>query len=336
MGMYNAIIPDELLHSTGVFKERLSQSALYAEMLKICDSEARSVLAWLEHKGMRFFVGQDEAIELTEAQLIAQAKMYIAAVRIADDFGCDVIGIQYQQGLKDLAPASDLAEGLLNNVERPPVLSRDKSRVLFDGCALPHANEVDECAGLDALISNRVWKTLGLPPETTLHDLRYGELHALNGSKDFLWLFEISGAVPANHLEGGYAGACSMRQRPEIFRLGGGTLRGVSKPGEIVWSRIFVENGRLNIDLGRGAAVQLPPEENERRWQMTNPEWPIMNAVLYGVQQAQMMGRHKSNHIQVLYAPDKETANLALATKAVMSSELGLQVNICGTEHGLD
>ncbi len=32
MGMYNAIIPDELLHATGVFKERLSQSALYAEM----------------------------------------------------------------------------------------------------------------------------------------------------------------------------------------------------------------------------------------------------------------------------------------------------------------
>ena len=26
MGMYNAIIPDELLHATGVFKERLSQS----------------------------------------------------------------------------------------------------------------------------------------------------------------------------------------------------------------------------------------------------------------------------------------------------------------------
>ena len=32
MGMYNAIIPDELLHPTGVYKERLSQSALYAAM----------------------------------------------------------------------------------------------------------------------------------------------------------------------------------------------------------------------------------------------------------------------------------------------------------------
>jgi len=24
------------------------------------------------------------------------------------------------------------------------------------------------------------------------------------------------------------------------FRLGGGTLKGISKPGEVVWSRVFV------------------------------------------------------------------------------------------------
>ena len=33
MGMYNAIVPDELLNPTGIFKERLSQSSLYAAML---------------------------------------------------------------------------------------------------------------------------------------------------------------------------------------------------------------------------------------------------------------------------------------------------------------
>src|SRR6266545_2197191 len=46
MGMYNAIIPDELLHPTGVFKERLSQSALYAEMQQVSDAEARAVRGW--------------------------------------------------------------------------------------------------------------------------------------------------------------------------------------------------------------------------------------------------------------------------------------------------
>src|SRR4051794_13121479 len=35
MGMFNAIVPDELLHETGILKERLSQSTLYAEMLKV-------------------------------------------------------------------------------------------------------------------------------------------------------------------------------------------------------------------------------------------------------------------------------------------------------------
>src|SRR5664279_3986908 len=115
MGMFNAIIPDELLHPTGVFKERLSQSSLYAAMQQVTDAEARGVLSWLRQKGMTFRWGKKEETELTEAQTLQQCKMYIAAVRLADDFGCATIGIQYQQGLKDLAAASDLAEGLLNN-----------------------------------------------------------------------------------------------------------------------------------------------------------------------------------------------------------------------------
>jgi hypothetical protein len=112
MGMYNAIIPDELLHPTGVFKERLSQSALYAEMQRTPDSEARAVREWLDKSGMKFVTGSNPETDLTDDQILEQCKMYIAALRIADEFGCDAIGIQYQQGLKDLTPASDLAEGL--------------------------------------------------------------------------------------------------------------------------------------------------------------------------------------------------------------------------------
>jgi hypothetical protein len=228
MGMYNAIIPDELLHPTGVFKERLSQSALYAEMLRVPDEEARQVRQWLDQRGLRFYTGSDPETELTDDQIHQQCKMYIAALRIADEFGCDAIGIQYQQGLKDLAPASDLVEGLLNNVERPPV--RSNGRVLYEGEALPHFNEVDECAGLDGLLTYRLWRALGYDPENTLHDVRYGEEY----DGEFVWVFEISGAAPPKHFIGGYAGAVSERQPPMYFRLGGGTLKGVSKPGEIV------------------------------------------------------------------------------------------------------
>ena len=333
MGMYNAIIPDELLHPTGVFKERLSQSALYASMQKISGEEALAVRLWLDARGMQFRTGMDPDTELTDAQILEQCKMYIAAMRIADEFGCDAIGIQYQQGLKDLTPASDLAEGLYNNVDRPPV--RDAhGRVLYENQALPHFNEVDECAGLDALVTNRIWTHLRYDPETTLHDVRYGETYT-NGCQEFVWVFEISGAVPPNHLMGGYSGAVSERQPPMYFRLGGGTIKGVSKPGEIVWSRIFVDNGVLKADLGRAKVVELPPEETERRWQMTTPQWPIMHAVTYGVTRDQMMARHKSNHIQVAYAPDAERANLAMAAKAATFREMGMDVSICGTQNGL-
>ena len=330
MGMYNAIIPDELLHPTGVFKERLSQSALYAEMLATSDEEARAVKKWLDQRGMRFCTGTDEETELTEKQILEQCKMYIAALRIADDFGCDTIGIQYQQGLKDLAPASDLAEGLLNNVDRPPVTARDSNRVLYEGQALPHFNEVDECAGLDALITNRIWRKLGFDPETTLHDVRYGEMYG----GQFVWVFEISGAAPPQHFIGGYAGAVSERQPPMYFRLGGGTVKGISKPGEIVWSRIYVDGG-LKADIGRAKVVELPLEETERRWKATTPQWPIMHAVTYGVGRDQLMAKHKSNHIQVAYAPDAAGANRALAVKASMFRELGIDVNVCGTENGI-
>ena len=121
MGMYNAIIDDEYLNPMGLYKERLSQSALVAEMRLVTTGEARAAYQWLTSRGMQFRLGSDGATELTEDQVLDQMRLYTAAMRIADRFGCDSIGIQYQQGLKDMAPASDLAEGLLNDVDRPPV-----------------------------------------------------------------------------------------------------------------------------------------------------------------------------------------------------------------------
>ena len=330
MGMFNAIIPDELLNPTGVFKERLSQSTLYAAMQQVSDAEAREVLNWLLSKGMAFKWGADDETELTEAQTLDQCKMYVAAVRIADEFGCATVGIQYQQGLKDLAPASDLVEGLLNNVDRPPVKAAKSNRVLFSDEALPHFNEVDECAGLDGLVTYRLWRELGFAPENTLHDLRWGQHFKGNGVNDYVWVFLISGAVPPGHLIGGFKGASSERQPPMYFRLGGGTVKGISKPGHIVWSRIFIMNGDLHCDLGVAEVVGLPEKETERRWRETTPQWPIMHAVLKGITRDQMMARHKSNHIQVVYAPNRKQAHRACRIKAAMLAALGLEVHLCG------
>lgn len=340
MGMFNAIVPDHLLHPTGIFKERLSQSALYAAMLTVSDEDAQAARAWLDDAGLTFVTGDDPATDLTDEQVLDQMRIYIAAVRIAHDYGCDAIGIQYQQGLKDLTPASDLVEGLLNNVSRPPVFHAETGEELYAGSALPHFNEVDECAGIDALMTNRIWNALRIDPETTLHDVRWGE-HVSGTDRtgrkldDFVWLFMISGAAPANHFADGYRSARVERQPAMFFKLGGGTLNGESKPGEFVWSRIFVEDDALHMDIGRGAAVALPEDQVQMRWETTDPTWPQMNAILYGVNRDQLMSRHRANHVQVAYAPDADTANFALAAKIAMAREMGLTVHICGTDNGL-
>ncbi len=358
MGMFNAIIPDQLLHDAGAFKERLSQSQLYAAMQRVPDAEADEVRRWIDAKGMKFVTGPDPAKDLTDGQIREQCKMYIAAVRMAAHLGCDAIGIQYQLGLNEVCAASDLAEGLLNCSDRPPVVVPG-GKPLYAGRPLTHFNEVDECAGLDGLMTQRVWMAMGLEPDNTLHDLRWGEAWGEKADEStppgdegkwgkadmgkdahatFVWVFEISGAVPPSHFEGGYAGATGERQPAIYFHRGGSTVKGVSKPGEVVWSRVFVDHDkegceRLSMDIGRCKAISLPAEETERRWQATTSQWPIMHAVLYGIDRDQMMAKHQSNHIQVVYAPDAVTADKALAAKAAMANAMGLRVNLCGTTH---
>jgi hypothetical protein len=171
---------------------------------------------------------------------------------------------------------------------------------------------------------------MGLDPATTLHDVRWGE--AYEGR--FVWVWEISGSVPPSHFADGYAGAVGWRQDPVYFPLGGSTIKGVSKPGSVVWSRVFVQGGVLHVDLGRATAIALPDDETERRSRATTPAWPIMHAVLPGVSRDQFMARHKANHLNVAYAPDEETAEKALVAKAALFAELGVRVHLIG-ETGL-
>jgi len=345
MGMFNAIIPDHLLNPTGVYKERMSQSALYYEMTQVSDKEAKAVYNWYVKKGFKFHIprGAKHEDDLTKDQVLMQCKMYIAAVRIADDFGCDTIGIQYQQGLKDLSPASDLVEGTLNNTDRPPVKSRDGKRVLFKGHMIPHFNEVDECAGLDGLMTKRVHDALGQPPENTLHDLRWGDWDASGTTDEYVWVFLISGSAPPAHHIDGWKGSDGHRQPAMYFPNGGSTLRGIAKPGEIVWSRVWVDGrgkgtsggGKLCMDLGRAKVITLPQYETQRRWDETTPQWPIMHAVTYGITREQMMARHQSNHIQCAYATSAANADKALYTKAAMARAMGMDVTLCGTRKGV-
>ena len=111
-------------------------------------------------------------------------------------------------------------------------------------------------------------------------------------------------------------------------------MRGISKPGEIVWSRIYVTPDGLNLDIGRGGVVKLPRPETERRWQSTTWQWPIMHAITYGVTRDQFMAKHQANHVQVVYGTDAPHADQCLIAKAAMAEALGIRVNLCGTRKG--
>lgn len=328
MGMYNATIPDELLFDMGVYKERLSQSALFAEMQLISEQEAEAIYQWILGRGFNFHFGNDTDTELTKNQVLDQCRMYIAACRIGDRFGCDAIGIQYQQGLKDICPASDLVEGMLNSSDRPPV-KNDLGEVIYKGEPFTHFNEVDECAGLDAMITKRLHRALGQPLEITLHDLRWGDYDASGSTKDYVWVFLISGAAPVEHHTDAWKGSHGFRQPAMYFPKGGSTLHGVAKPGSIIWSRIYIEDARLKMDIGRAEVIDLPEAETQRRLNETTPEWPIMHAVMQGVSRDQMMARHKANHLNVVYANDEESAEECLLAKAELAKRLNIEVFVC-------
>ena len=136
--------------------------------------------------------------------------------------------------------------------------------------------------------------------------------------------------VPHGDRIGPRGDAEGWRQNPVYFPAGGSTINGVSKPGEIVWSRVYLAEGTLHVDIGRGTALRLPDEETNRRKRATNPEWPIMHAVLHGINRDQFMARHKADHIQVAYAPGAEDADRALIAKAAMFDRLGVTVHVCG------
>ncbi len=331
MGMYNATIPDEYLFPLGVYKERLSQSALFAEMQVVKDEDANSVFEWIKAKGFNFHFGKDENSELTKEQVIEQCRMYIAACRIGDSFGCDAIGIQYQQGLKDLCPASDLVEGMLNSSDRPPV-KNNEGEIIFQGEPYPHFNEVDECSGLDALLTKRLHKALGQPTEITLHDLRWGDFDRSGSTDAYVWVFLISGAAPIEHHIGGWQGSHGYRQPAMYFPKGGSTLHGVAKPGAIIWSRIYIEDKRLKMDLGLAEVIELPKSETQRRLKESTPEWPIMHAVTHGVSRDQMMARHKANHLNVVYIKDSDSARECILAKSELAYRLGIEVYLCGTQ----
>ncbi|HEY0209721.1 signal transduction protein [Acerihabitans sp.] len=325
MGMINGVFPQQALVNAGIPLESLSQSALLVEMAKVPASLREECLAWYEQRGMKFEFGTDGAKELTRPQVLEQCAMMIAMARFVQRFGLSAVGVQYQQGLKDCCAASDFAEGAIGNAERFPIPD-ERGDIIWPGKAIPCINEVDMGSAIPQVMMWRLLDGLGLPAETTLHDIRWGSEY----QGTFFWDLEISGAVPFAQLKGGIAGATGYRQPSMFFPYGGSTIAGQGKAGRFIWARAHYEGTEVVMHMGTGTAVELPPEEFERRRRATNYEWPLLNAVLDGIGRDDLMAGHQSNHLTLAYVDQDLLAEVYQAFVA-QALTLGIRVRAAGS-----
>ena len=318
MGMLNAVMNPAKLAGLGMPLELLSQSDLVAEMSLVSDEEAQSHLNWLIQKGAWFDWGTDPSEHLVHPQVISQMKMYSAAARMVQRFGLSAIGIPYQIGLVRSVPASDLAEGMLNNSDRPDVIDLETNKIIRKGKVIVHFNEGDIGSGIPQVLMRDIYEQKGMPAETTLHDIRWGRSY----QGKFIWVFEISGGAPPAHF-GGWKNTKIYRQPKMYFPLGGGTCSGVSKPGVVTWARFYETFGEIGMDCGTGKVVQMPTAEVNDRLRKTTAEWPIANVHIPGYDRDQLMASHMSNHITIGYG------NI-LQELVATSLHLGIPTRVCG------
>ncbi|TLP49204.1 signal transduction protein [Cohaesibacter sp. CAU 1516] len=325
MGMMNGYFPIKALTDIGMPLEGLSQSALLVEMEKVPQDLREACLKFYEDRGMQFQWGEDEATELTRAQVLEQCAMMIAMARFTKRFGLAAVGVQYQQGLKDCCAASDFAEGAIGSTERFPIPDEDGS-IICEGKPIPCVNEVDMGTAIPQTMLFRLLDAMGLPSETTLHDVRWGS--AYEGT--FYWDLEISGAVPFEHIKDGIAGAKGYRQPPMFFPKGGSTIAGQCKAGRFIWARAHYVGTDVIMHIGTGEAFELPEDEFERRRKATTYEWPLMNATLDGVERDDLMAGHQSNHITIAYVASDKLQDVLRAFVAQALTQ-GIKVKIAGS-----
>lgn len=324
MGMINGVFPQKALVDIGMPLESLSQSALLVEMAKVPASLREECLKWYEERGMKFQYGSDPARELTRDQVLEQCAMMIAMARFTQRFGLSCVGVQYQQGLAHSCAASDFAEGAIGSTDRFPIPD-ENGEIIRPGKPITCANEVDMGTAIPQTMLFRLLDSLGLPSETTLHDIRWGS--EFEGT--FYWDFEISGSVPFEHLKGGIAGATGYRQPAMYFPKGGSSIHGQGKAGRLIWARAHYEGTQVYMHIGTGTAVELPAAEFERRRKSTTYEWPLLNCVLDGVGRDDLMAGHQSNHITIAYVDEDKLQDVLRAFVAQAVTQ-NIKVSVAG------
>jgi L-fucose isomerase-like protein len=309
MGMINGYFGPRLLNRHGFTEHKIDQAWIIDRGRGIEDARIDGALAFVKEHGITFHWGEAEAEDFTEAATREQLRDYLAVLDMVDEYKADCLGWQYQLGLIPLRPPSDFAEGLFNSVCRPE----------SNGDTIACATEADQGNAVPMEMMKRLLKAKGLHQAVMFHDVRWGGEH----EGRFLWVLLNSGscsAYPFSLNPDTLEGVHSYRQPALYFPTPGGSFAGESLPGEITWSRCYIKNDELWMDIGRGEVVQLPADKRDAWWEGTTRQWPFMAADL-GIGRDTLMAHYLSNHVAVAYGDIFEEM-------VALSEQMGFKVRV--------
>lgn len=309
MGMINGYFGPRRLAPLGFTEHKVDQAWLISRGKFITDARIDDAFKFVKDNGVKFHWGEDGDEDFTPEATRKQLRMYLTVLDLIDEFQADCLGWQYQLGLIPLLPPSDFCEGLLNSSCRPE----------GNGQPIITATEADQGSLIPMELMKRVLLRRGLDPSVMFHDVRWGAMH----KKQWLWVLLNSGSCGAyafNHDASTLKGVNSYRQPKGYFPIPGGTFAGESLPGEITWSRAYLKDDRLWMDLGRGRVAKLPAKVRDAWWNGTTRQWPFMAADL-GCSMETVMAHYQSNHVAVCYGD-------ILGEMISLSHSLGFQVRV--------
>lgn len=309
MGMINGYLGPRLLNPIGFTEHKVDQAWIIDRGKRIDAKRIDDAYAFVKNAGIEFHYGAPGAEDFDAAATKEQLRDYLAVLDLIHEFKADCLGWQYQLGLIPLRPPSDFAEGLFNSTCRPE----------SNGDTVATATEADQGNLVPQEMMKRLLKAKGLHQSVAFHDVRWGGEH----EGRFVWVLLNSGSAGAyafNHNPDTLEGVHSYRQPAQYFPNPGGTFAGESLPGEITWSRAYIKDNKLWMDIGQGEVVKLPPEKRDEWWEGTTREWPFMAAYL-GITRETLMAHYMSNHIAVAYGDIFEEM-------VALSRELGFKVRV--------
>lgn len=252
------------LKTFGTTTYHIDQFLLVKVMEEVDEAEVERGFEWFNSQLQeRIFYDGDM---LTPESLKTQIRLYLAMRQLNEENGFDLCGIKGQRELTEYVTLGDIPEMLLNDPYD------------WNGPKLPTvcATEADAYAAL----SMQMLKYLsgGLPslfmdvrlyhPELDLWDF-------VNSGNHASWYSALSAKPEENFAR--------VRLHPALkfyFKAGGASVEFTAAATEMTFCRLGLWNDELYMVICSGRSVELPPEEQNRLNQMTNPTWPHVHARL--------------------------------------------------------